>query len=207
MRSNYNLVRLIALSIIVFLFLGITLTVLANGLESADSKLPIEPPGREGRSAPLTEPGVELLYRFTGVVDDGQQGTPDRLIATSIHCTNVDDTVPPEPAEVAVQVYQWNGTDVYSGTVTMTANRTFTFSTQGTSIYFDDVILGGAPGTQAIFQGSGQIWSSHPNVVCTAQTLDPLNYPPEFMVRLPMFDAAGYPVGDIREVDLPLIAR
>jgi hypothetical protein len=69
----------------------------------------------------------------------------------------------------------------------MPPNRTFTFSTQNTTIYFDDVLLGGSPGTNAIFQGYGVILANNPNVICTAQVLDPLNYPPEFVVQLELF--------------------
>lgn len=133
-------------------------------------------------------PVLEILYRFSGATDDGEQGSVSRREATSIHCTNVD---PSENAQVEVQVYQWNGTDVYTGTVNMPPNRTFTFSTQNTTIYFEDVLLGGSPGTEAIFQGSGQVLTSHPRVICTAEVLDPLNYPPTFVLTLPLYDSAG----------------
>ncbi len=83
--------------------------------------------------------------------------------------------------------YQWNGTDVYTGTVNMPPNRTFTFSTQNTTIYFDDVLLGGSPGTDAIFQGSGLVLAASNKVICTAQVLDPLNYPPVFVGSLELY--------------------
>jgi hypothetical protein len=134
-----------------------------------------------------TTASLSLLYRFTGVTDDGQQGSTTRKEATSIHCTNMGLT----NAQVEVQLYQWNGTDVYTGTVTMPPNRTFTFSTQNTTIYFDDVLLGGSPGTPAIFQGSGQIYADSLDVFCTVQALDPLNYPPTFVTKLPLFDQYG----------------
>jgi len=129
------------------------------------------------------EADLSLLYRFTGVSDDGQQGSNTRKEATSIHCTNLGrgNTI------VETRVYQWNGTDVYTGTVTMPSGRTFTFSTQNTTIYFDDVLLGGSPGTDAVFQGSGQIWTSNDNVICTAQVLDPFNNPPTFVTNLPLY--------------------
>jgi hypothetical protein len=59
--------------------------------------------------------------------------------------------------------------------------------TQSTTIYFDDIILGGVPGTDAIFQGSGVILADNPNVICTAQVLDLLNYPPVFATSLPLY--------------------
>jgi hypothetical protein len=127
--------------------------------------------------------GMTLLFRFSGVSDDGEQGSASRREATSIHCTNIDSG----NNQIEVQVWQWNGTDVFTGTVNMPPNRTFTFSTQNTTIYFDDVLLGGSPGTDPIFQGSGQIWGESSNIVCSAQVLDPLNYPPIFATGLEMY--------------------
>ncbi|MCB9134689.1 MAG: hypothetical protein H6636_04630 [Anaerolineales bacterium] len=126
---------------------------------------------------------LAMILQFSGVSDDGEQGSSNRKEATSIHCTNVYTG----NVTVEVQIYQWNGTDVYTGTVNMPPNRTFTFSTQNTTIYFDDVLLGGSPGTPAIFQGSGRVLADNPAVVCSAQVLDPLNYPPVFVVGLEMY--------------------
>jgi hypothetical protein len=132
----------------------------------------------------LTADGdLSVLYMFSGVTDDGEQGSASRREATSIHCTNISL----ESIQTEVQVYQWSGTDVYTGTVNMPPNRTFTFSTQNTTIYFDDVLLGGSPGADAIFQGSGRVLTSQPGVICTAQVLDPLNYPPAFVSALELF--------------------
>jgi hypothetical protein len=43
----------------------------------------------------------ELVYHFTSVADDGEQGSVDRKTATSIHCTNID---PVEFTSVEVRV-------------------------------------------------------------------------------------------------------
>jgi len=139
----------------------------------------------DGDAWTALSPAADLveIYRFSGVSDDGEQGSASRREATSIHCTNVSAS----DNEVEVQVYQWNGTDVFTGTVTMPPNRTFTFSTQNTTIYFDDVILGGVPGTEAIFQGSGVVLAESSQVVCSVQVLDPLNYPPVFAVSLEVY--------------------
>ena len=126
---------------------------------------------------------LKILYQFSGVTDDGEQGSSNRKEATSIHCTNVAAV----NTQIEVQLYQWNGTDVFTGTVNMPPNRTFTFSTQNTTIYFDDVLLGGSPGTDAIFQGSGRILTDNDAVVCSAQALDPLNYPPIFVTGIEMY--------------------
>lgn len=151
----------------------------------------------------LASSTLPVRYRFTGVSDDGQQGSAERKEATSIHCTNTST----ENNRVEVQIYQWNGTDVFTATINMPPNRNFTFSTQNTTIYFDDVLLGGAPGTPAIFQGSGVVLAESAAIICTAQVLDPRNYPPIFATRLAMYYADGTPVGDDRELFLPLILR
>jgi pyruvate/2-oxoglutarate dehydrogenase complex dihydrolipoamide dehydrogenase (E3) component len=123
------------------------------------------------------------VYRFSGVSDDGLQGDASRKEATSIHCTNVSAA----NNQVEVQLYQWNGTDVFTGTANIPPNGTLTFSTQNTTIYFDDVLLGGSPGTTAIFQGSGVILAESSQIVCSVQVLDPLTYPPIFAVGLEIY--------------------
>lgn len=135
----------------------------------------------------LVPAGLSILYMFSGITDDGEQGSASRREASSIHCTNIGTT----NTQVEVQVFQWNGTDVFTGTVNMPPLRTYTYSTQNTTIYFDDVILGGSPGTPPIFQGSGRVLASHPDVICAAQVLDPLNYPPSFMSGLPIYGPSG----------------
>ena len=150
----------------------------------------IERPYAEGEASIYSQPEGSIVlsdllvrYRFSGVTDDGEQGSANRKEATSIHCTNTGST----NNAVEVIVYQWNGTDIFTGTVNMPPMRTFTFSTQNTTIYFDDVLLGGSPGTDAIFQGSGVILSEHPSVVCTVEVLDPLGYPPVFVSAVELF--------------------
>jgi hypothetical protein len=148
------------------------------------------------RPAQSTEPeapaaGLALRYTFSGVTDDGEKGSSARKEATSILCTNLAASA----TTIEVHVYNWNGSEVGMGSVTAQANSSYTFSTQNTTIYFDDVILGDGGGTPAIFQGSGQVWTDQANVVCTVEVLDPLGYPPVFMEKLTMFTGAGYPVG------------
>jgi hypothetical protein len=151
----------------------------------------------------LAANNMNIRYRFSGVSDDGEQGSSNRKEATSIHCTNVSAT----DNQVEVQLYQWNGTDVFTGTVNMPPNRTITFSTQNTTIYFDDVLLGGSPGTTAIFQGSGRVLSESAEIICTAQVLDPLTYPPTFATKLTMYYADGTLVGDDRHLFLPAVLK
>jgi hypothetical protein len=186
--TTKTVLALLGLGLLVFMAAGTALMQGRAGLEGA-------------RAAPDAD--LSVLYTFSGVTDDGEQGSASRREATSIHCTNLDAG----DVQVEVQIYQWNGTDVYTGTVTMPPNRSFTFSTQNTTIYFDDVILGGSPGTDAIFQGSGRVLSASPRVICTAQALDPLNYPPVFMDKLALYYGDGYPVGQPRMVYVPVIVR
>ncbi|MCB8992025.1 MAG: hypothetical protein H6665_15495 [Ardenticatenaceae bacterium] len=127
-------------------------------------------------SADMTE-----VFRFSGVSDDGEQGSSNRKKATSIHCTNLSAT----DNQVEVRVIQWNGTGVFTGTLTMPPNVSSTFSTQNTQIYYDDVFIGGS--TPAIFQGSGVVLAESPQIICSAQVLDPLGYPPVFAVSLEMY--------------------
>jgi hypothetical protein len=153
-------------------------------LEAAWDGGPLGPP----------DPGLcptadKVVYRFSGVTDDGQQGSANRKEATSIHCTNLHSA----NVTIKVQVVQWNGTDYFEGCVEAAPpNHSLTFSTQNTTIYFDDVLLGGSPGTDAIFQGSGLVLIDQGSVICTAQVLDPLGYPPVFAARLPLWGPCGY---------------
>jgi len=171
--------RIIALSVGILIWCCATSTW-AGPIPAGEEKNRAEGgiPGAED-----TELGVTLtqLFRFSGVTDDGEQGSSSRKEATSIHCTNFGAT----DAALEVQIYQWNGTDVFSGSIgAVPPGRTFTFSTQNTTIYFDDVIVGDAGGTPSIFQGSAIVWSDSLKVRCTAQVLDPLGYPPEFVAGL-----------------------
>ena len=194
--------RLTGICLLGLLFVGLVLDMVSSnseGIAGATGSAKIE-----NITDGLAVEGLTVLYRFSGVTDDGEQGSANRKEATSIHCTNINNST---DVQLEVQLVQWNGTDVFTGTATVPPNRSFTFSTQNTTIYFDDVFLGGSPGTPAIYQGSGRILSSSPNVICTAQILDPLNYPPVFMEKLPLYTSDGYPVGDIRKLYLPLIHK
>jgi hypothetical protein len=130
-----------------------------------------------------SQDGLTLLLQFSGVTDDGAKGAGTRKEATSILCTNFA----PTNSQIEIQIYQWSGAMVYTGTVTAAPNASYTFSTQNTTIYFDDVIFGTGGGTDAIFQGAGQVWTDSNRVICTAEALDPLGYPPEFATSLEMF--------------------
>ncbi len=152
----------------------------------------------------VNRPVLDLLYQFSGVTDDGAKGAATRKEATSILCTNFA----PASSQIEVQLYQWSGALIYTATVTAAPNASYTFSTQNTSIYFDDVIFGSGGGTDSIFQGAGQVWTDSNRVICTAEVLDPLNYPPFFMLSLPLYDSAGNLIGHNRPMsDLVLVKK
>lgn len=188
MKKLIPIIAFVLIETVVILLLSDHWAVTAETANNANPKAPEE---------------LAVRLMFSGVTDDGEKGSADRKEATSIHCTNTGST----DNIVEVIIYQWNGTDIYTGTVTMPPRRTFTFSTQNTTIYFDDVLLGGNPGTDAIFQGFGVVLSEKPTIACTAQVLDPLGYPPFYMDKLAMHEANGYLVGTIRSAFLPLLKR
>jgi len=120
---------------------------------------------------------VQLVFK--GVSNDGEQGSDTRNEATSIQCTNTSS----DKIKVEVDVYDDSGS-VYTGSISLSPNRTATFSTQNTAIYYEDVILGGSTGTGFISQGYGEVLSESEDVICSAQVLDPLNVPPDYITVL-----------------------
>ncbi len=173
-----HLLRPLTLAVITALGIGLTLTI------TAQERLIDQPQSAQSvtSAASLSAP-ADLLYVFSGVTDDGAQGGASRKEATAVHCSNFGTT----DAQVEVQLYQFDGATVYTGSTTIQVNRTWTFSTQNTLIYSDDVIVGGNPGTNAISQGLGRILADQTSIVCTAQVLDPLNNPPQYMANLTLF--------------------
>jgi hypothetical protein len=156
--------------------------LLGGGQMAAGLAAPASEDSREG--AALEE--MRLLYSFSGVSDDGDQGGGDAQEATSVHCTNLGV----DPVHVEVQLFNYDGS-VYTATITVDPDHTATFSTQATAIFFDDVLIGGASGTPAIYQGHGRVLANGWSVICTAHVLDPQSYPPQYLDRLPLYDRHG----------------
>lgn len=154
-------------------------------------------------ASPAAPNPVVPVLQFSGVTDDGKKGAPDRKEATSILCTNAGTT----NATIEIELYQWSGALVYTGTVTAAPKQSYTFSTQNTTIYFDDVIFGTGGGTDSIFQGYGRVLSDRSTIRCTAQVLDPLGYPPVYMDKLTMYHPDGTLIGDDWEQFLPTLMR
>lgn len=122
-----------------------------------------------------------VRYMFTGVIND----TGGRE-ATMVHCTNFNVNA----VDVGVEVWNTNPTTTYSGTLTLEAGQTRTFSTQNITGFPQDLILAPAPAN--IFQGSGRVLTKqHTDVICTAQVIDPTNDPPIFVSQLTLFSPNG----------------
>jgi hypothetical protein len=130
----------------------IVLAALAIGMAA-----PASAQGGVGGSAPEF-----ILYRFPGVVDNG--GTTNAGVATSFHCTNFSGV----SENVRVAVRSEIGTLVANAELPVPHLQTRTWSTHGTSLYFDDVILA----TGKLTQGTAAIAATSINVICTAVTLD-----------------------------------
>jgi hypothetical protein len=63
--------------------------------------------------------------------------------------------------------------------------------------------------SDSINQGSGRVLadSSSAEIICTAQVIDPANDPPEYGVKLALYDGSGNPVGRAPKVYLPIILK
>jgi hypothetical protein len=150
-----------------------------------------------------TPPGMTMLYMFSGAAHKTAAGGK---VATVVHCTNYGT----ESAQVQVEVFDWSDSDdtTFSGATTLLSNRTKTFVTQLTGVYWDDIVM-----TQAVAddinQGSGRILSDRTTIICTAQVVDPAHNQPWFAVKLALHYPNGRPVSAyfIGSAKLPVIMR
>ena len=155
-------------------------------------------------SPPAAPEAVTARLLVSGVTDDGEKGSPLGKEATAITCTNLGAA----DAIIEIRVYQWTGALLYTSIIASGPMKTVTFSTQPTSLYFDDVIINaGAGGTAVIEQGAAVIFSDSPAIICTAQMLDPVGYPPAYMDKLAMYYAGGTIVGDTLKIFLPGVLK
>jgi hypothetical protein len=129
---------------------------------------------------------LPLLYQFSGARDDGAKSVSGKA-ATTLNCSNAGTT----SVAASYYVYNFSGTVYYYVDFTIPAKYTYTISTQYTVMYSEDVVLHAAgtsdSGTGAIDQGLGQVFSNSRNVICTAQVLDPIGFPPVFVTELELF--------------------
>jgi hypothetical protein len=149
--------------------------------------------GEQGLADPPTT-GLSVLVMFTGAANDAA-----RNIATSVHCTNFGAS----DVQAEMQFFSSNAGDVFTDSATIDPNRTWTFSTQNTVAYVDDSNLA----TGDLDQGSGRVLVDADHLICTAQVLDPNGDPPVFMVKLPLFDKDGNPLGSKAGIYLPIILK
>ncbi len=146
------------------------------------------------------QPVITVLYMFTGAKDSQAGGT--NSAATAIHCTNAGAA----SVKVWVQISDFDNTPTISGTLTIPPSGTRTYSSQATNFYAEDFTMST---TDNIDQGSGRVMAegSSSNIICTAQVLDPVGNPPNYAVKLTLYDSLGNIVGSIRKIFLPLIQR
>lgn len=121
---------------------------------------------------------LNVLYRFSGVQDDGAKGGANRKHGTVIHCSNAGNTT----ASLALVLYNHDGQIVKSVKYSIGAWRTKTAATQPSKLYDNDLNLN----TPLIYQGLGMVLSSSTNVVCSAQVLDVRSEFPDYLVDLHM---------------------
>ena len=89
--------------------------------------------GGMGLADPPTA-GYSVLYMFTGVGNDN--GAPD-VMATVIICTNFGAS----DVDVEVQLFGPTAAAEWSATATLPSNKTTTFASQNTSIYYNEIDL------------------------------------------------------------------
>ncbi len=175
------------------LTLGLILTLAIAYAQGLDREVGEEEPGGEIGELGLADPpppGYSVLYMFSGVANDS---TDNDQIATSVHCTNYGSTA----LSVTVQLFTSGSSGppavFASPPDTLSSNETGTYSSQGT--IFTEVPIGAGP----IEQGSGRVLATASTLICTAQLLStsPISpaITPTFMVKLPLFDSNGNPVG------------
>ena len=109
-----------------------------------------------------TFPKLTPIYRISGIFDTGAGNLLGT--ATSVHCTNFGSS----DARVQYVVRNSSGTKLTNPKVPLTARRTLTASTHGTSAFIEFLLT---PGT-AIRQGSMIIKATTPKVHCTAMIVD-----------------------------------
>ncbi|MCB9079514.1 MAG: hypothetical protein H6631_18075 [Anaerolineaceae bacterium] len=166
----------VSLSLTLLLLTTLLLTWVANAQEPMSGADGAGGIGELGLADPPSA-GLTVQYMFTGVANHPIAAT--RQIATSVHCTNFGSG----NVQAEIQLFSVGGASAYGDTVTINSNRTWTFSTQNTAIYREDSILN----TGVLEQGSGRILADSAQLICTAQLLDPISNPPDFIAELEMF--------------------
>jgi hypothetical protein len=173
--------------------------VLAQGPDSAPSERTEGSGGETGQVRDLTPEKLQALqaqdlntiYHFAGALNDNA-GSGGK--ATVVQCTNVDDT---ESTAIEVQLFEYDASAVYTGTVDVAPMRTATFESRQVPFYVADVFMNAG----VVEQGYGRILAEHDNVICTVQTVDPDNSPPTWSFDLPLY------VGPFSQAMLPAMMK
>lgn len=162
--------------------------VLAQGPESGSAER-VE--GTRGKTGQLLEPTSKQLqalqaenrsvqFHFAGALNDTGSDK-----ATVVQCSNVDDT---EATTIEVQLFEYNASSVYTGTVSVDPMETATFESSQVPFYFADVFMNAG----IVEQGYGRILAEHENIICTVQTIDSGNSPPTWSFDLPVYVGPFY---------------
>ena len=130
----------------------------------------------------LEPEGYSVLYHFAGGLNNTVSAVHR---ATVVQCTNVDEI---EPTGIELQLFQYNATSVYTGTISIDPMDTATFESSSVEFYAADVVMGAG----FVEQGYGRILAEHKNVICSVQTLDPDNIPPAWGFDIPVYAGPYY---------------
>lgn len=188
-------------TLILALSLGLILTLAIAYAQGPTAEPAEEEPRGELNELGLADPppaGFSVLYMFTGANNDNNTDGADR-VATTVHCTNFGT----QTTSLILQFFTVNGNEVIvpSFSDTLASNETDTYSTQGT--FFNETPLN----LPYFEKGSGRVLATTNKVICTAQLVEPGTITPTFMVKLPLFDSNGNPIGGGGRVFLPVILK
>lgn len=195
MKSIKLTTCLFPLLLIVGLFVALDALAQEPTVEPPEAETSVEIGGLGLASPPPA--GFSVLYLFTGANNDSETVNDGKQVATSVHCTNYET----QAITLTLEFFSTSGGIVTSFTDSLASNETNTYSTQPT--FFSGTDLA----SSYFEQGSGRILATSFKLICTAQLLESGSTVPTFMVKLPLFDSAGNPVGGSGTVYLPLILK
>ena len=177
--NRTKITLILTLTVVLILALALALGVSAQEPEEREEAYEMETNGAVGGMGLADPPtaGYSVLYMFTGA---GNDNTGADVMATVVICTNFGAS----DVDVEVQLFGPTAGAMWSATATLPSNKTTTFASQLTSIYYNEIDLG-ALNSQ---QGSGRVLATSTEVICTAQLVDPDSDQPSFMSGLQIYD-------------------
>ncbi len=175
----------------------------AQGDDGAPNEVTGSPVGDHDLNDPPAA-GTKVLYMFTGVTDNLLN------VATVVHCSNFGTMDSP----VYVEFFDRNAgsANVFTtDTEDIPENETRTFSTRDVQLYRSTEVSPSLTNTNdELDQGSGRVIVpiSNTHFICTAQVIDSTAVPPEFGIKLTLYDAHGNIVGhNTPTIYLPIVLR